>query len=454
MPDPIIEPPPAATPPPAAPSGAEPPTDDVVPESVRSLLANLDLDPDKPKEPEKKAEPAPDAAKGKAKPDGTPEPPKPDAGATPPEPELRVRGKKLERPALPLVEPTKPAGPTKPEPFKPDPQWESSLESNEKEMLTDARYMEERFPDKYKGMAERTVAFLKANAEKMADPNFDDQSQEYRQWLDSNQPRLTREEIREIEATRIADKVRGDYEGKLADVRHKLFVRDTEPKIQQEGAALFSDLAWKALPDEVAAEVKKDGIEKASAKFGLEIQTAQAVLNTVVDDICEFKRITTSDPETNRPLQPVVTDPRDPKFAQHQRLSDTVGLIEESFKKNAPATAQVRNGRWFVTSDEWHSIRADQRNKFWRLSPNELLEALKLSAKPRVAREIEEKRKYITGLGFTRAAPKAEPPPAPNAPPPSPIATPRVTGGPVPGDGGIPDEVDARIKALAGRLNS
>lgn len=451
----IQEPPPAEVQPPVASQGAEPQAPDVVPESVKSLLKNLNLDPDEKtrSEPEKAKNAAPakqDAAPAKSE-------SKPSAEKTAPpaadfQPGLKVRQPKVVRPELPLVETAKPAPMVKEEPYKPDPQWEQSLEENEREMLSDARFMEERFPDKYKGLFARTAKFIKEHADFTARDDFDDQSPEYRAWLDKNQPKLTRQEIREIEEVRVADRVRKEYDGKLADVQHKLFVRDVEPKIEADGKTIFAQLSNQSLPDEVIAAIRKDGFEKASQTYGLEIETAQAVLTSATDDIIEFKRITTKDPETGRPLQPIVDDPSNPKYAQHQRLSQMVADISESFKNTAPAQQQLRNGKWFVTRDEWNAIRPDQRHRFWTFTNAELIEAAKQSMKSVVADAIEKKRGYITKLGFTRA-PRTEQKGQQKSEPPQPTNTPRLPAAtPVPGETDALSEIDARAARLATQL--
>jgi len=59
----------------------------------------------------------------------------------------------------------------------------------------------------------------------------------------------------------------GDAAGnarKLADVQHKLFVREQEPKIEQEGRAIFAELSQQSIPDEVLNAVKEEGYEKDS----------------------------------------------------------------------------------------------------------------------------------------------------------------------------------------------
>ena len=66
------------------------------------------------------------------------------------------------------------------------------------ETLDDARFLEKRFPDKYKGFAAKTEKFLRDHKAMVKQPEFDDQSPEYQTWLQQNQPKLSRAEIRVI----------------------------------------------------------------------------------------------------------------------------------------------------------------------------------------------------------------------------------------------------------------
>lgn len=460
MPDPVVTAPAEVVPAVAPASADNQPVSEVVPESVKKLVANLFAEPEFANAPPKRDKPEDDEP---VKPvaEATPTKPKGETAAkpsdkVPPAPDIRLRKPKAPtRPELPIATPVAPVAPVREEPYKDDPQWEATLEENEREMIADAKFAEQRFPEKYKGLAARTAKFLRDHAALTAKEDFDDQSTAYRQWLEKNQPKLGRQEIREIEAARVTDTVKKEYDGKLSDVQHKLFVREHEPKIEAEAKQTFNELSNVALPDEVMAAIKKDGFEKANEQFGLEIETTQAVLTAATDDITEFKRITTRDPETGRPLQAPIEDPSHPKYAQHQRLSQMVGDIGEAFKNNAPPEKQLRDGKWFVTRDEWNQLQPAQRGRFWTFTNAELITEAKRSMKQIVANAIETKRGYMQKLGFTRVTKTAEPPkPIVKAEPPVPTNTPRIASAtPVPGSSdGVPTEIEQRAARMAKAL--
>lgn len=456
MPDPVVvEPPPAESNPVVSPETAAPNIDVRVPGLLERLLDTVE---DTPRKPEKKEEAPPVAPAPKDKPAEKPNAEaKPGDAAKPegqPEQPIRLRKQKINRPELPIEAP-KPVVAPPPVEDKPDPQWEAGLDETQKEILADARDAEKQFPDRHKGLAARTAKFLRDDAAKRAADDFDDQSPEYRTWLERSQPKLSRQEIRELEETRVASRVEKQWKGKYDDLQHKLFVQKAEPQIENEGRQIFAQLSQTALPDEITAAIKKDGFDKASEHYRLELETAQEVLTTVADDLKEFKKLSTKDPETGRPMATEVTDPRDPKFVQHQRLGVMVTNVCESFKNTAPAEKQLRDGKWFVTRDEWMSIRPDQRHRFWTFNNAELATMAQGAVKAVVAAKINEKRAHISRYGWQPPQPK----PAQNVTPPKPAAPPVPTSQPrtpapsaVPGNSETIAEIDARTTGLASRL--
>lgn len=456
----IQEPPPADVSVPGAPPGADPQVQpDVIPDSVSKLLRNLNLDPEqpdaqaaKPAAPDKRPEPKPKPAAAAAAAPTTPEPKPADVPA---DPGIKLRKPKISRPELPLAQAPAPATPAaKDEPYKPDPQFESGLDEEQREMLADARFMEERFPDKYKGWTARTAKFLKEHADLAGKEDFDAQSPEYKTWLERNQPRLTREQIREIEEVRVADRVNKEWNGKYTDLQHKMFVRDSEPKLEEEGRKIFVELSNTALPDDIASAIKKDGFEKANQLYALEIKTAQQVLSVATEDLKELRRVATKDPETGRPLQAVVNDPTHPKFEQHQRLSTLIGYLDEAFKKE-PAEKQLRDGKWFVTRDEWAQIRPDQRHRFWTHKLDDYIPMAKANVKTAVQMAIARKREEMSALGWQPPAPAPVVAPQVKSEPPQRTNTPRIPAAvPTPGNNdAVMNEIDARAARMVAHLN-
>jgi hypothetical protein len=406
---------------------------------------------EKPSTPPTAEKPKVDAPAKDAKTAAPPAPAAPEGGG------LKVRRDRLKRPELPLVTPPT-AEPAKTAAIeeKPDPQWEAGLDEEQREVLTDAREAEKLFPEKHKGLAARTAKFLRDDAAFKAKPDFDDQSPEYQQFLAKSQPKLSRAEIRQLEETRLTSKWSQTHKAELGELKHKLFVRDAEPKIEEEGRRVFNELARTALPDEITQALATNRKE-AESTYKLELEIANETLGFIAEEMKEFERLSVKDPETGRYLATPVDDPNHPKYAQHQRLGVMVGNVCEEFKKSAPDDQQVRGGKFFVTRDEWGSIRPDQRHRFWTFTNKEISQRALNATKGFLANQIAKRRSAIEGYGYARPTKAAAPAPVtqfkPNTEPPTPINTPKTPGpATMPGGGDTFAEVDARAKSIAQRL--
>jgi hypothetical protein len=442
-----------ATPePPVAPaSDPKPSTPAYAPDKIPGLMRRLlDSVPDpETAEPEKKPEVTPPE---KPKAEAPAEPAKPVVTAEPEKP-IALRKPKLKRPEIPAEAPKPAAAPEPVAAPKPDPKWEEGLEENEREMLSDARELEEVMPEKYKGFAARTEKFLRDNAARKAAEDFDEQDPKYQTWLKQAMPALSRKEQREFQEVRVANRVKETTDAKLTELKHQLFVRDQEPKIEQEGRAIFNELAKTSLPEDVAKAVKDEGYEKATATYKLELETAQEILAAATEDIKEFFRVSRVDPETKRALVREATDPSDPKFAQHERLRKIMDDVCSEFRTNAPQEQQLVNGKWFVTRDEWKRIPEAERSKYWTFNNRQIVDQAKRSLKGVIEATIAEKRKRIEGYGWTRAPkPVAAPAAATSKPEPTTPAAPRGTPIPTAPAGETRPEVDPRAARIAAAL--
>ncbi len=413
------------------------------------------------------------AAEAAAKPpeDKTKAPGAPASPAAPAEPEIKLRKQKKERPALPLAnEPA--ARPAVPEPAArapaaPDPElarkFEEGLEPNEREMLDDAKYLETKWPEKYKGMAGKVEKFLRDHIARTEGDDFDDQDPEYQRWVQENQPRLSRGEIRQIEESRIADNLRKENDGRFADLHFRAFTKEKEPEVDRVGREAYAELANASLPDDVGNVLREQigklgpqkGYEEALKTHRMEIETAEGVLQAAADDIKEFHRLNVKDPTTGRTLSEFLDDPsKDPspgkeRYQQHQRLLQMVDGVCEDFKANG-GDAVIRDGKWFVTKQEWLRLKPEARGRFWTFTNKEIVNRAKMGIKAVIAGAIQQKHEYLKARGFSRQQASAAPaapvlPSTPKGPPPP---------APVPGGGNEPPStVSATARSLASTLD-
>lgn len=389
------------------------------------------------------------------KPDDTaPKPaPKPD-DSTPPkkeEPEVRVRRRRSDPPPPPAPAPTPATPAPAPPPEKKEPtddeKFKAELLEEERDQLELAEYAEKSNPTKYKGYAAKVTKFLKDHQDyleknpKATEPGSAE-AEAYQLWLAKNQATLPVREQRQLELARVAENAKAEAlresEEKFSEIRDDNFRRDQEPIIKKEADQFFSELAASALPAELAAVVKAEGVEKAKEKFPLEYQIAAEEMANGADYVEEFRRLTTTNPKTNRRLK--AFDPNNPV---HVGILDFVNrqcdMFKNGFEGEDEATranrlklqTQVRDGRTvqFLTRDEFFKLKPEQRAGFWTFSHEQIIAMKRIDVAKRIDTRIKGEVKSREAQGWVRRpaagaapAPAPEPKGAPPAPRPSPIA--------------------------------
>lgn len=379
--------------------------------------------------------------------DGEPAADKPQAKPEPvaekkPEPEkpITVR-KKAEKPApveapppIPKKSDLKPA-PTEPAVAKPEPvkkdddaDFEKDLLDDERTLLEDAREAEKRLGPKYAGQGAKMTAFLKEAAKKSeAAQKGDIDADDYRDWYAKNLPKIGAKDFRELERARIREDVAKDFEPKLMEEKHARWAESEAPKIKAKGDALYAQLVQAALPEEMAKAIKDrtDGINPATDRakyieavnsvaqdFRLEHEITESVVQAATADLEEFQRLTTVNPATRKAL--VEFNPNNP---QHDRVLKIVSDVCEKFKQSGDPGIR-RDGKWFVTREEWTNMDPSQRGQFWTFSNDELIQRAMGNVKNVVAQAVTTQRERLEKhYGFKRSAPVAPAAPA-NTPPP------------------------------------
>lgn len=320
-------------------------------------------------------------------------------------------------------------------------------------MLADARYAETFDPKKYKGLGDKVKSFIKAHTKFLEDhPDIEDDDPAYKKFLTDNRPVMSSREVREIEEHRIAERARGPVNERVNQLEHQIFVRDETPKIDKFGDDTYRQLVREALPADILALVKEKGglTKEIKEQFGEELDTAHDVFVLVADDMKEFQRITTKHPGTQKPLVEF-----DSKNEQHNRLAQMVEDLCVSFRENGGAQLQ-RNGKWFVTRDEWNKIDPARRGEFWTFTNKEITQRALAGVPHTVKETIRLKQEEMSRRGYIRKPAAAPAPAAPAAPAPPPASgSPAIRPSPVPsggGGGGGEPPVDASTKNLASKL--
>lgn len=338
---------------------------------------------------------------------------------------------------------------------------DSDLEENERQAIKDAEEIERRMGDRHKGLAEKTRKYIRGQIEFIkthgAD-EFDDQSPEYLRWVENNRPNVSAQDIRELSEARIAERAQEGPMKELQRLRHERFTDREEPVIEREAAQVFNQLANTdgVVPAEIREELKTRPYPEVYKEYKLELDTVNEVLGIVKDRVKEFNRLMKIDPETKKPMQAEITDPKDPKFALHEGLRAIVRNVGQQFLENG-GDERIRDGRWFVTKAEYFRLKKDNPealSKYWTFSNKEILARALRTVPQEVAAAIAFKRKNVEDLGYVRP-PKVKPKEEVKVEPRKPASPPARQPSPVPAAGGSGEAVSegAKLAAAIGRDN-
>lgn len=343
---------------------------------------------------------------------------------------------------------------------KDDSDWESQLVDEEKQLLADAAEAEKFLPAR-KGLKEAAKKFVREHQkylEKHQDIDSDpEEKAAYETWLAKNRPALSEAEQRTVSENRIADKVTKPWEDKYSEIEHELFKRDREPELRQYTERIKSDLNSTAIPAEIMEFAKQHGADVAKQQYSEELKVVNAIVNTAASDYEELIRLQTVNPKNGRPLSvPLIGQPGiakdDPRLLQHERLEVMIKTVTDEFKNTASQKELVRDGKWFVTRDEWNSLPDSARGQYWTFNNQEIGQRALAWVPSAVDITIKQTREEMQNRGWERK--KFTPPAAPLTPavPPQPTrSAPGPNTSPVPpvsGSNGAAQTAGSRIASV------
>ncbi len=428
--------------PPAAPAATPPDGDSKATGRGTRLFGLLAAEAEVPPGPKAEAKKPDAAAPATPAPDGKDA--KPDASSAPASPpdEKPIRATKTKaiakRPDLPTSTPAPVTATPAPASAAPA---DDDLIDEEKQLIDEATEAEKYLPGR-KGLAEQTRKFVKAHAkfiETHPDIETDpDEKAAYDTFLRTNRPSLSSAEQRTITEGRIAANVSRPFEQKTAQLEHEIYVRDQEPVFRDQRQRVTSELNTAAIPNEIMEFAQKHGADVAKREFADELGVVNEIVGMAASDYDELIRLDTYNPKGGRPVSTPATDEKDPKYAQHQRLLQTVQKVDSDFKETAKQNELLRDGKWFVTREEWANLPPSERGNYWKFSNREVATRMLQWVKPAVEILISNRRQDFERRGYERR--KYVPPstPAPAAAAPIPVRTPGGPGAsPVPAPTGV-----------------
>lgn len=402
-------------------------------EELKKQLPSI-LFGDKPKEPDKpKEEPAKPADTIVPETPETPveEPPKQTkvkkAAPVPDAMEIaRETGKAIAESLRPALTPE----------VKPDPDVDptTGLSSEDKDTYELFKVLEETDP-RYKGRPSEFLSFVqklssyrkrweKSHAGEAFNPSADDHEDFYTtnqpsfEESDLDKARIRLETRREVESR--MSKEREDYQKRLTELEEKTVV----PELERQ-AAIKSDKAVGQFVANITDEVLRKSVTEDSEKLRESDPLAFEILNNaasvVRQEVAELHNIIHRKNYFNA------------QNPMHKHLAQTIDRQEAAIKQ-LPAAQQVYDGKRFATRDEWASLTPTQRNQYWMLSEDDVVEMLSVRTSAEALKALDAERKRVDTLaakyGYTKPAgapvtptpaakPAATPAPARKAAPPA-----------------------------------
>lgn len=407
--------------------------------------ANPESDPDPKAKPPKDTPPAaPDPAPPAATPPATPKAPaKPKAAKTavkpasgpapaPIDPE-QIAAKVAEGVARAMQKPG--AAPAAP------PAAPTLTESDNRRLQVYER-LEKLFPDRYKDLASKQREFLKRAAEyadrwekehpgETFDPDDDEHNDLY-----SEEPSVDQDDYIEglsdirAEVAASRDPVRKKFEEKIDELeREKAIVRAT-PQINKQSISAARTL-WAGLGEEFADVVAEDGTVNAQklaemqandpVATGLRINAAN-MMRFEAPEIYKLMNGLVKNAAENPPDNP---DEQQKQLIQIHRNVNAFGYELEQWLLSRPEAERVdEHGRMFMDMPSYYCLKADQREKYWTLTPEVVIIAraqdLARQTREFIEKEEEKFKQWATarGLQLPNSPATQSPPPVQRPTPP------------------------------------
>lgn len=471
--------PPAVAPVPASVPQSPPPSQEKLSKRLHDLLTAPTGDPTEPKKPEAKkpeldATPAADAPK-----QAEDKPIRVKKAATVKETPPPVPSR---RDLVPTpVAPAQAAAPARSQ-AEDDASLEKELVEEERALLDDARAAEKHLGEKYKGHAAKTTAFLRENIKKSdALDKGDIDETEYNEWYSANAPRISALDARQLERARVKEDVKREFEPQLEAERHARWSESETPKVKSKANGTFNKLIASSIPDDFAKAIseKTKGINPATHRddfmravnevekdYVLEKEITENIVSAATNDLEELDRLSTVNPSTGRALTALAADAQifdgqkwvpnpnatTPEGKQHARVLTMIRDFCNNFKATGGADLK-KDGKWFVTREEWADMTPAQRSPFWTFSNDDIAARAGGHVKAAVQATVQQQRKMLEErYGFSRRAAVAAVPAQPVAPQPASGAPPAPRPSPPPsaGSGGMP----SLAQSLASKLTS
>ena len=257
----------------------------------------------------------------------------------------------------------------------------------QREEIELARYAESSNPKKYKGMEKKLVKFYsdldtyidKSDEE---DRTFDENDEEFMQWVKKNKPTVSRVEQRRLERQMIKDEAlteaRSEFESKNKELEEKIRQVSDKPKAEKEFTR-YEKLLSEDGPEE--------GDELAESIYENEMADAKRVGEEYLDLFYGLKTY-------------------DEKNTLHSWIIDFVTQQSEAFSKHGgDHLSKTVDGvkKSFVPPSEYGNVDA---NKHWTFTSSDIMDIMGNYFQTRAKDSVKSEEERLGKMGFTRQSGK------------------------------------------------
>lgn len=288
----------------------------------------------------------------------------------------------------------------------------TGLDEDEQEEVRTAQFAEQRYPERYKGHAEKILNFLKRHKQFIAEHGEDTDTQEYKGFIQTNRPAVTNSERKRLERERMLEDAAALAEKRMASKTRRLEEEVTQLKATPIVEKTIND--YKSMVKDLMPKEDDPIVVEAVDRMSSLAENAGR----------EFLLLASS------------LKPYDTKNDTHKWLAEFIKDQGELYVKSGH-TSLKRGSRSFLPRAQYNSLPVDQRDKHFTFTDEDILQLIAVNAKAAAEFHSTTERERLKKAGYTRTVTSSTPPAAPTPPQaePSARATPTVAGGGPIGDG-------------------
>jgi len=283
----------------------------------------------------------------------------------------------------------------------------ADLGEHERERFELAQFAES-LDDGYKGLSGKYLDFFKAHREYVAnaqkedpDVEFDEDNDDYQEFLRKNRPQLTDREVRKLEREQILHEAEfraiKKFEKELAERDRELQRIKTEPEVKSAVESFSKGVREKIYPEEVAKAIAEKGEEEARKEYAFEMEVLGAEMESAERQASTYLNLARSLESFNQ------------QNSDHVALDRMIREEGIAFYEKGGAR-RVKDGKKFLPRHVYFQAqRAGKADEYWTFSDTDILDLLSVRASRTAKARLDEEAKRLERFGFSRQGKQTSP---------------------------------------------